>query len=152
MEDKSIGYLTEEAGKLRELITTLLNQIEENEKFSLFSSGAIWALVASLKWNDTMNIVIWIPSIIALVFSIKRMMLAKTIIVLRDYIRKTEGIISEKIGTSVGWESYWQDHKNERSFLKKGYMRWWGNIFWLLILLSNILLALFFPFKDFLAK
>ena len=151
-EDQGIAFLTEESIKLREEVIFFLKQIEANERFALFSSGAVWALVASMKWNDAMNIIIWMPSIITIVFFIKRKMLTKTLGNIGEYIKNTEKIISEKSSIELGWETYWAKHKEDNLKFNSSYMKWWGNIFWVFVLVTNISLAIFFPFNEFLPK
>ena len=151
-EDKGIDYLIEENLKLKEQSLFFLNQIELNESLTLFSSGVIWAFIATTKWNNVLNIIIWLPSLITVAFFLKRIMLSKTISALGDYFRRSEQKISELTGVEAGWESYWKIHKYEKSAMKRSYMVWWGRLFWLILFIGNTALALFFPFQEILSK
>lgn len=146
-ESNNHYFLVEEIKSLRGEIDLFLKQVEENEKLAIFSSGVIWSLVVSIKWNDALNIIIMIPSIITIVLYIKRSMLLKTIKKISTYIKLSENILSNSLGYNAGWENYRSRHKD-----KQQYMKWWARLFWLILFLTNTSLALFFPFQEILKK
>jgi hypothetical protein len=81
MDNKSIlnEFTINQMMVVEEDVRFYIQQIESNERLALISSASIWAFVASQQWNSVLSIIIWLPAVIVLVLSIKRIMLAKTI-------------------------------------------------------------------------
>jgi len=87
----------------------------------------------------------------ALLF-IKRIMLSRNVRKLNAYIKNSETLLSERSGMKIGWSNHWSEQKNNRFLHRKGYMTWWGNIYWVILFFSNTALAAFFPFKEVMAS
>lgn len=145
-------FLGQEVLKLRDEIVFLLGQIEANEKLTLFSSGAIWTIIATMNWNDALAIVVWLPAVITGFMFVKRIMISKTIKILASYIKDIEQKLSHESRQRIGWESYYQDYKKQNYIYGKSYMSWWGHVFWGSLFTINTLIAILFPFQAVLPK
>ena len=86
-----------------------IQQIESNKRLTLISSASIWAFVASQRWNDVFSIVIWLPAVIVLILSIKRIMLAKIIHAKTEYLKDVEEKLN--LNEGIGWNTFWAKHK-----------------------------------------
>lgn len=148
MEDKSISneFTINQMLVVEEDVRFYIQQIESNERLALISSASIWAFVASLQWNNALSIVIWLPTVIVFILSIKRLMLAKTIHAKTEYLKDVEQKLNLQDG--VGWNTFWAKHKYGKWKHNKSYLKWWGRIFWIILLLTNIAIAYFFPFQS----
>ena len=82
-----------------------IDQIESNERFALISTASIWVFVASQQWNNVLSIIIWIATIIVLILSIKRILLAKTIHAKTEYLKDVEKNLELEEG--LGWNTFW---------------------------------------------
>ena len=80
--------------------------------------------------------------------SIKRILLAKTIHAKTEYLKDVEKKLELEAG--LGWNTFWSKHKYGKWKGNKSYLKWWGRLFWSLLLIANTLIAYFVPFESFL--
>jgi len=148
MEDKSIinEFIIEQMMVVEGDVRFYIQQIESNERLALIASASIWSFVATQHWNNVLSIIIWIPTIIVLILSIKRIMLAKTIHAKTEYLKDVEQKMNLQNG--IGWNTYWAKHKYGKWKNNKSYLKWWGRIFWITLLLANFAIACLFPFQS----
>ncbi len=142
---EDINYIISEASSLRGNMLHHLSNIELLEKNALLISGAIWVLIASITWVESLKIIIWFPSILTAIFYIKLKMLTLTIHLIGEYLIKLENQLS--LPNDLGWQNYWNIHKYKHSRFKKSYLKFWGGIYWMSLFMGNTLVALYFPFQ-----
>lgn len=118
--------------------TWLFNQVAAIEKLALISSGVIWAWLATHQWNPLYSVIIWIPTIIVSLLSIKLYLLGKSIRSIQYYIVEVE----KKFGLdNLGWQNW-------KTTNKKKYLAMWAWLYWLLLFIANSSIAIFFPFHS----
>lgn len=139
------GYMIAEASSLRSNMLHHLVNIESLEKNALLISGAIWALVASITWVDSLKIIIWFPSILTVIFYVKLKMLTNTLHIMGEYMLKLEHEMA--LPEELGWQNYWNNHKYNHSVFKKSYLKRWGDFYWASLFIGNTAVALYFPFQ-----
>ena len=133
-------FLMAEYVQLRNEITLCLQGIENTERYALVFSGAIWAWLATQKWNIAFFIVLLIPTLITRLFKIKRSALGSSINLMATYIQRIEDTIgvSDKKAGNLGWEHRNQDSEEAHAFRK------WRKLYWKLLEWGNIIIGLIY--------
>lgn len=133
-------FLMTEYVQLKSEIMLCIQGIENTERYALVFSGAIWAWLATQKWNFAFFIVLFIPALLTKLLEIKRRSLAKSINQIATYIRKIEdavGVSSKKAG-HLGWEHRAQEDEKTHTF------RDWRKIYWKLLFWGNVAIGLIY--------
>ncbi|MEP7137676.1 MAG: hypothetical protein ABI904_22350 [Chloroflexota bacterium] len=133
-------FLITEYVQLKSEIMLCIQGIENTERYALVFSGAIWAWLATQKWNFAFFIVLFIPALLTKLLEIKRRSLAKSINQIATYIRKIEdaiGVSNEKAG-KLGWEHREQEDDKTHTF------RDWKKIYWKLLFWGNVIIGLIY--------
>lgn len=141
-------FLMTEYVQLRSEIMLFMQSIENTERYALISSGAIWAWLATQKWNTAFVIVLVVPVLISMMFEKKRNSFASAINQIGKYTRRLEetmGITNESIG-KLGWEHREDDDKKdgEKEDEKKHPFRKWRKSYWKLLHISNIVIGVIY--------
>ena len=141
-------FLMTEYVQLRSEILLFMQNIENTERYALISSGAIWAWLATQKWNTSFVVVLVVPVLITIMFEKKRNSFALAINQAGEYIRRIEetiGVTNEAIG-KLGWEHREKgDKKNdEKDDEKKHPFRKWRKNYWKLLHIGNIVIGVIY--------
>lgn len=134
-------FLIEEQHDIYNQATWIINQTAILERLALMSSSVIWAWVASHSWNSLYEIIIWFPSIIVVLLYIKVFLLGKSLRGIQAYFLEVENSFNIK---ELGWQKWKTTHS-------KKYMTIWVGIYWLFLLVANTLIAILFPFSEFIS-
>ena len=138
-------FLVAEFGKLREEIIFTIQGVVDCEKYAMFVTGAMWAFLAntiplaasSSRHRGLYIVAAAVPVFLVALLKIKRDFLGMHTVKLGRYIRKIE---DELIGPEaamtkgLGWEHT----------LPAENLNSWVKYFWLIMLVGNLALAIWF--------
>jgi len=131
-------YLVKEAEYVRQTVLSLLNKIEENERYALLTTGAIWSWAIANSQVQGIRLLWWSPLIIQILFALRALVTWKNLSSHLKYLSKIEKEIM--LDGAFGLGTYLQKEWGklpERS----------GAVFWILLVMITILINLFLPFK-----
>lgn len=140
LTERQEKFLMAEYTQMRSEIMLCIQGIENTERYAIVFSGAIWAWLATQKWNPAFVIVLLIPALITKLLEIKRRSLANAISQIAVYIRKIEDAVDvtdEQVG-KLGWEHREQNNEQTHTF------RNWRKIYWQLLFWGNIIIGLIY--------
>lgn len=140
MTEAQKQFLMTEYVHLKSEIMLCIQGIENTERYALVFSGAIWAWLATQKWNFAFFVILFVPALLTKLLEIKRRSLANSINRIAEYIKRIEdavGVTDEKVGR-LGWEHREQEDKKAHTF------RDWRKIYWKLLFWGNITIGLIY--------
>jgi len=131
-------YLQKEAEYLREAILTLIDKIEELERYALLTTGAIWSWAVANSQNPSVRIriLLWVPFIIQSLFAYRALVKWRHLKLHMEYLAMLESQMELKSAMGIG------------SFILQKWgklARRTGAIFWILLSLITVLVNLFIP-------
>ncbi len=144
INDAQKQFLMTEYVQLRSESMLFMQSIENTERYALISSGAIWAWLATQKWNTTFIVVLFVPVLITIMFERKRNSFASAINQIGEYIKRIEetiGVTNESVG-KLGWEHREKDGKKDDE--KKHPFRKWRKNYWKLLHMGNIVIGVIY--------
>jgi hypothetical protein len=129
-------YLQKEAEYLRAAILTLIDKIEELERYALLTTGAIWSWAVTNSQNPSVRFLLWAPFVIQSLFAFRALVKWKHLKLHMEYLAKLESQMELKSAMGIG------------SFI----LQKWGNLarrtgatFWISLSLITVLVNLFIP-------
>ena len=138
VSSESKEFILAEFNSLREEILARSARIRENERNALIICGAIWVWVAAGSWKTSYNLIIYIPSVLSILFALKCYAEWKFMRETGAYILKIEDLFRNE--NDIGWEHYLKD-------VKKRLIVRWSIVYWLLLVFCNFLFALLISAK-----
>lgn len=83
-------YLVKEAEYIRQTVLSLLNRIEENERYALLTTGAIWSWAIANSQVQGIRLLWWSPLIIQILFALRSLVTWKNLSSHLKYLSKIE--------------------------------------------------------------
>jgi hypothetical protein len=120
-EIKLIEYLSKESEHVRKAYDDRVSQTRLLEQYSLLSTGLIWSWCATNYELPTVQILIWMPSIITLLFGVRAWGNANAMYRNRDYLVQIENRLA--LPEDIGWGRYLKNNQ-ERRLAATAYAFW----------------------------
>ncbi|ABW32842.1 hypothetical protein [Acaryochloris marina] len=129
-------YLEKEAEYTRAAVLTLIDKIEELERYALITTGAIWSWAAANNQSSAIHYLLWSPFFINSLFAFRAYVKWRHLKLHMEYLANLESKLDLKISIGIG-----------NTTLKK-----WGKLaektgssFWIILVLVNFFVSLFAP-------
>ncbi len=94
-------FLSKEAEHVRNVYDERVSQTRALERYSLFTTGIIWAWCSTNLEFPAVKILVWMPALITFLFGIRAWGNARAMYSAREYLAKIEGNIS--LPEDMGW-------------------------------------------------
>jgi hypothetical protein len=138
--DATKDYLKEEQKQRRQEIDHLMAKIEDDQRYGLIITGAVWSWLATNrdKLQSPFDIVaVIVPVVIMLFFAWRRKVLVFSIQKNAEYLKQLEGLFGVPEG--FGWERWLEGYsKTSKHKLTLGRA---SKAFWYWLIMANLILA-----------
>jgi hypothetical protein len=138
--DVTKDYLKEEQKQRRQEIDHLMAKIEDDQRYGLIITGAVWSWLATNrdKLQSPFDIVaVFVPVVIMLFFAWRRKVLVFSIQKNAEYLKQLEGLFGVPEG--FGWERWLEGYsKTSKRKLTLGRA---SKAFWYWLIMANLILA-----------
>jgi len=137
-------FLIEEYKALRSEIEFLSSHSRVLESSIVLGTAAIYAWVAKERPADIEKFIWWVPVILSVLGSIREYGHKVRTFQIAEYIRQIEEYF-QKDATPSGWEHFLVEKRKFKKNIALGLSTF---VFWLIMLISTLILALFMTFSN----
>jgi hypothetical protein len=138
--DPTKDYLKEEQKQRRQEIDHLTAKLEDDQRYGLIITGAVWGWLATNrdKLQSPFDIItVFVPVVIMLFFAWRRNVLSFSIQKNAEYLKQLEGLFGVPEG--FGWERWLESYsKTSKRRLTLGKA---SKAFWYWLIMANLILA-----------
>jgi hypothetical protein len=125
-------FVVAEHKLLRDEISNLIKQLEQNQGLSLVASGAIWSWLVTLDWRTAYIPVLFLPGALSILFWLRWLALETGIFNVAAYERRLEERLSLQ---GMGWETHVEA-------TGRGLFKLFHWTFWSVLITGNFALAI----------
>jgi len=136
MNSEAKEFLLVEYSELRQTFRSHTGQIVADQRAALALTGAFWTWIAIHAIRESYTLVVWIPTLLVLLFILKWWIFHRSIMRLASYFRDVEErfYLPKGLGWSTNYKKYGRD-----------LLAPWTTVFWGAMLLVNVTAAIFAP-------
>jgi hypothetical protein len=143
LNDLSKKYLFLEAEQRRSEINYLIKKTDNDQKYALIGMGIYWSWFLSkdiTSINKYKLLIVGLPIVVIVFYIIRYANLHRSIKKVAKYLKIIETCFLND--NHIGWENYISNIKNRKGV--KDYMHISANLFWILVLLVNIIIGIIY--------
>jgi hypothetical protein len=131
-------FLLKEAEHVRNVYDERVSQTRALERYSLFTTGIIWAWCSTNFEFPAVKILVWMPALITFLFGIRAWGNARAMYSARDYLAKLESKIL--LPEDIGWGKHLTKNEEPRLSIT-------AYIFWAVLQFFTLIIPLFLSQK-----